>query len=57
MYAHIVSAAVQSSQLRERVKFSGTLSARILDVDLQRLNVVSETTVSIMEVSKHPGAE
>ncbi len=57
MYAHIVSAAVQSSQLRERVKLSGTLSARILDVDLQRLNVVSETPISIMEVSKHPGAE
>ncbi len=60
MNAHIFSDAVPKSQLRERVKFSGAFSSRILDVDLQRLNVVSETIdtpISIMEVSKHPGAE
>ena len=42
------------------MKFSGTFSARILDVDLQRLNAVFETIdtpISTMEVSKHPGAE
>ena len=60
MNAYIFSDAVPKSQLRERVKFSGAFSSRILDVDLQRLNVVSETIdtpISIMEVSKHPGAE
>ncbi len=60
MLAHIVSEAVKASQLKERVKLSASFSARILDVDLQRLNAVSETIDtpnSIIEVSKPPGAE
>ncbi len=55
MYISIVWAGIKVSQLLERVKVSG-ISLAMLEVDLQRSNVESETISRIL-VSKHSGAE